>query len=201
VAKKKSGYKHDDDNIPYMTDPMKKALDAGKDLPIEQLVSGPGLEAIEADKARRSAPVRMDQMKAITKGEAARRRTQHGESLPNMPATKRVIPKPFQRDRLVVSSSNGHQKTWQHVRVDEVQVGDIIPDLGRVVEITEQVRREDIGSVKDVATGVTTILVGLGGKVAAFRELHERIQVFREAPDDQEVSSDAVTGASPGGDG
>jgi hypothetical protein len=196
VPRKKSGYKHDDDNIPYMTDPMKKALDEGKDLPIEQLVSGAGLDAIEASKARRAAPVRMDQMKPITKAEATRRRTQFGETLPNMPATKRVIPKPFERPRVVVSSFGGHRKTWQSVRVDEVQEGDIIPDLGRVVEITEQIRREDVGPAKDVATGVTIILVGMGGNVAAFRDPHERLQAFREDPDEH---PDPVSGPSPAG--
>lgn len=193
MSKKKSGYKHDDDNIPYMTDPMKKALDQGKDLPIEQLVSPRGLEAIEAAKARSSRPIRADHMRPITKAEAARRTalTREGE-LPLMPATKRVLPKPFERPRVVVSSFGGHRKTWQSVRVDEVQAGDIIPDLGRVVDIAEQIRREDVGPAKDVATGVTTILVGAGGKVAAFRDPHERIQVFREDPD--AVPTDPVPG-------
>jgi len=174
-------YKHDDDNIPYMTDNMKRALDKGKDLPIEQLVSGKGLAQIEQARARRTRPIRADQLVPISKADAARRTmlTRDGE-LPLMPATRRVIPAPFQRPRIVVSAVGGHQKTWQSVRVDEVQEEDIITDLGRVVAIREIIRRDDIGTVKDVAIGVTVVLVGAGGKVAAFDDPYERIQVFRK---------------------
>lgn len=181
MAKKRSGYKHDDDNIPYMTDNMKRALDKGKDLPIEQLVSDTGMAQLEAVKARRAAPIRADQMVPISKAEAARRTTLTRDgALPLMPATRRVLPAPFQRPRIVVSSVGGHRKTWQSVRVDEVQVEDIITDLGRVVLIREIIRREDIGAVRDVATGVTVVLVGAGGNLAAFDDPHERIQVFRK---------------------
>lgn len=202
MAKKKSGYRHDDDNIPYMTDNMKRALDTGKDLPIEQLVSDDARAAVEADRSRRSRPIRADHMVPISRAEAAARTklTPDGP-LPLMPATKRVLPAPFQRPRVVVSSLSGHRKTWQSVRVDEVQEGDIIPDLGRVVDVTSVTRREDVGPVKDVATGITHVLVGAGGNVAAFHDPHERIQVFREETSGEAVSAVPGTGSSDSGQG
>lgn len=183
-------FKHDDDNIPYMTDNMKRALDKGKDLPIEQLVSDKGLAAIEAARARRAAPVHAENLVPISK-QAAAQRTQltRGGPLPAMPATRRVIPRPFQRPRIVVSAHGGHGKTWQSVPAEDIAAGDIIPDLGEVVDKQEVIRREEVSGVRNVATGVSVIVVGAGGNVAAFNDPRELVRVFREAPDGKAQST------------
>lgn len=187
--KKRSGYKHDDDNIPYMTDPMKKALDTGKDLPIEQLVSDRGLDQINKAKLARSAPVHAETLRPMSPYAAKQLTTFQGDgTLPQAPSTRRVIPKPFQRERIVLSGAHGHGKVWQNVRAEQIREGDIIPDVGKVDFTLETTRREDISHEGDyelndgVATGTLIYVEGAGGNSAVFVP-HQQVRVFREADD------------------
>lgn len=169
----------DEDGIPYLTDNMKRALDKGEELPIEKLVSDEAAAMVHAERERRRKPVRMDTLQPMSKVEAARRMTFDGGSLPAAPRTTPVIPRPFERPRAVVSTEGGHQKTWQNVAAEDIEVEDIITDLGRVIEVTDQIRHETVAGVPSVAVGVDIIVVGAGGKIAVF-EPHEQVRVFRK---------------------
>jgi hypothetical protein len=189
MARKKSGYKHDDDNIPYMTDPMKRALDTGKDLPIEQMVSDKGLDQINKAKLERAAPVHAETLRPMTQAAAAQRTMFRGDGvLPQAPSTRRIIPKPFQRERIVLSGAHGHGKVWSNVRAEQIREGDIIPDIGMVDFTLETTRREDIAHEGDyelndgVATGTLIYVEGAGGNNAVFAP-HQQVRVFREAED------------------
>jgi hypothetical protein len=174
VAKKKLV---DDDGIPFMTDNMKRALDTGTDLPIEQFVSNDGMSQMEMMKAARSAPVRMDSLQPMSKTEARRRMTFDGEHLPAAPATRRVIPKPFQRERIDLG---GHGKTWQTVQATHIQREDIIPDVGLVTDVQEGIRHEQIAG-QQVAVGTFIVVEGAGGNLKIFDDTRSLVRVFREA--------------------
>lgn len=185
----KKTFRHDDDNIPYMTDNMKRALDTGKDLPIEQLVSDRGLEQINKAKLARAAPVHAETLRPMSPYAARQMTTFQGDGvLPKAPSTRRVIPKPFQRERIVLGGAHGHGKIWQNVRAEQIREGDIIPGVGKVDFTLETTRREDIAhegtyELDDgVATGTLIYVEGAGGNEALF-EAHQQVRVFREAAD------------------
>jgi len=128
--------------------------------PIESFMSDAALTAAEEATRRASEPVRAQDLKPISGAEAAARRTQHGESLPSMPATRRVIPAPFRRQRVV---GGRHGKTWQSVRAELVATGDMTELVGLVASVQAVVRRETVAGRPGVATGTDVVLTGIGG--------------------------------------
>lgn len=184
-------------------------LKAGKkiDLPVEAFMSDAALEQVARQTRESKEAVHAEQLVPISKAEAARRRTQTGETLPNMPATRRVIPPPFRRPRIEAGS---HGKTWQYVAATGVAAGDIVPDVGLVVDMQEQVvystRGEILGAGfegdlelpttvsgkvidaaglpvlnpdEKVAVGIAYVVIGDGGNVKAFRDT-DQVRVFRK---------------------
>ena len=144
--------------------------------PIEAFMSDSALQAAEDATRAASAPVHAEDLRPISKAEAARRTTFGGEILPSMPAPRRVIPAPFRRP---TATGGAHGKSWhESVRADDLGVGDIIPDLGRVIRLREVIRREDIGGVQGVAAGTDVEVTGAGGLVRTF-DAAVRLRVFR----------------------
>jgi len=143
--------------------------------PIEAFMSDAALE--QADRATRAAsgPVHAEDLRPISAAEAAARATFDGEHLPAVPATRKVIPAPFRRDRISV---NHHGKTWQSVPADEVTYGDMTELVGKVTGVTSVLRRETVAGRPDVATGTDIILTGAGG-VTAVVDVAAPVRVFR----------------------
>lgn len=130
--------------------------------PIEAFMSDNMVSEIEKTAALPSQPIHAETLRPITRGEANRRTTFNGETLPNMPAPRRVIPPPFQRPSV---RGGSHGKTWRNVKADQVRTGDIIPDLGRVIDVREVLYRETIGEYQGVPTKIVWRLSGAGGEV------------------------------------
>jgi hypothetical protein len=144
--------------------------------PLEAFLSDSALEAAERATAAASEPVHAEDLKPLSKAEAARRTTFSGHSLPPVPSTRKVIPAPFRRPAV---TGGRHGKAWQPVRAGQVVPGDIVPDLGRVVRAEERVVREVVAGT-EAATAVEVVLTGAGGVTRAFRP-DEPVRVFRAA--------------------
>jgi hypothetical protein len=147
-----------------------KDIDNGKlpaeGLPIEEVLHPRTVEQLHAQAKAAEEPISADKLVPITPAEAAARRTQHGETLPNMPVARRVKPAPFRRERV---TGGRHGKTWQQVPARKVVPGDMTAVVGRVAD--DGVKRgED-----------HVVLTGIGGVKAAFHP-ESPVQVFRLAP-------------------
>jgi hypothetical protein len=167
------------DALPTIPDKIVDAIEAGKDVPIEALVSPGALDAHMEAEARRSEPVHMEDLTAVAKGDPRIAMNFDGESLPNAPATRRVIPAPFRRPRIELGH---HGKSWQRLDACEVQPGDIVPDLGKITcsEAVTQYEPRHLfvpgGGDDRVAVRVDWVLTGLGGTAHFGR--HEKLNVF-----------------------
>lgn len=117
------------DKLPVIPDRVATLLDAGHDVPVEALSSERVLERLEDQAKQRAAPVHAEDLVAVPKGHPVTQIRHDGVSVPRMPVTRRVIPRPFQRPRIDISH---HGKTWQRKPVSEVRPGDMVPDVGRV---------------------------------------------------------------------
>ena len=145
-------------------------------LPVEAFMSEGALAEVAASTAA-NATVRQEDLVPITKAEAARRTTFDGEHLPRVPATRRVIPAPFRRDRV---SLDRHGRAWQSCRADSVAAGDVVPEVGRVAAVDFDIRYETVSGVPDVATGMKVILVGIDGARTAL-DPAQQVRAFRLA--------------------
>lgn len=177
-------------------------------IPVEAFMSDAALAQVEKQTREAAAPVHAESLQPISHAEALRKRTFNGETLPDFPQTRRVIPPPFQRPRI---NAGRHGKTWQYCSASEVQPGDLVPGVGTVETVDEQVvyaTREDIlgdlalSTIVDgaevtvtreqaqvmgildeqVAVGTAVVLTGQGGNVKALRP-GDQVQVFRKAPE------------------
>jgi hypothetical protein len=120
--------------------------------------------------------------------------------MPKFPATRRVIPAPFQRDRVI---GGKHGKEWRVLQAQQIQPRDIIPDLGLVTLVEERTVYSTralaekgegwsdpmVGGPNDehpagyapddlVAIGTAVRVTGAGGKVVVMRPDTEG-RVFR----------------------
>ena len=143
--------------------------------PIEAFMSDAALEQIERNTAAAAEPVHAEDLRPISRAEAARRTTFDGAHLPSLPAPRRVIPAPFARARVTGGS---HGKSWQNLRADQVRPGDIIPDIGKVTGAHEVIRRETVAGVAGVASRVEWVITGAGGVVRCYPP-EARLRVFR----------------------
>jgi len=147
--------------------------------PAEAFLSEGSLAQIEGQTTSAAAapPVPAEALVPISKAEAARRTTFDGQTLPNMPVTRRVKPPPFRRSRIEISH---HGRTWQYVTAEKVQVGDTVPGVGEVTGRQIVRRYETVEGVPGVAVGMKVILTGKGGNVVPF-ELTDKVHAHRLA--------------------
>lgn len=114
-------------------------------------------------------------------------------SLPKMPATRRVIPAPYKRDRAVGGS---HGKAWMLTTAEKIAPGDIVTDVGLITRVISQVchdeeqqaKAEHIHLTRDIregcpacfppATGMEYEVTGAGGKILVYAAGTE-VKVFR----------------------
>ena len=137
----------------------------GEAPPMEAFMSDASLEQAERQTAAAAAPVHAEDLVPISRAEAARRTTFDGQTLPNMPTTRRVIPPPFRRPSISIAH---HGRSWQPCRAEHVEVGDTVPDLGRVTSRQIVTRYETVAGIPDVAAGLKVILTGAGGIERSF---------------------------------
>lgn len=145
--------------------------------PIEAFMSDDMVSQIETASKLPTQPVHAETLRPITRGEANRRTTISGDTLPSMPAPRRVIPAPFQRPSV---RGGTHGKTWQNVRADQVVPGDIIPEIGLVIHTHELLERETVAEVDEVPTRVVFVITSLSGDRHKFIPEHQ-LRVFRKA--------------------
>ena len=145
--------------------------------PIEAFMSDAALTEAERATAAASAPVHAEDLRPISRAEAARRTTFGGQVLPRMPARRRVIPAPFRRPS---ARGGGHGKTWQSVPAEQVTAGDMTELVGKVAALTVLLRRETVAGHEGVAVGTDVVLLGVGG-VSATVSATAQVRVFRRS--------------------
>lgn len=157
-------------------DSLGRDLDAGRcdNMAVDEFLPDHALQEIKDYQDSRSV-VHAEDLRPISRSEAARRTMFDGEHLPKAPATRRVIPAPFRRDRVV---GGRHGKEWRERSVREVRRGDIIPDIGLVVDLAERIRHEGEGKLGPIAVGTDIRITGAGGAERIF-DAEASLQVFR----------------------
>jgi hypothetical protein len=145
--------------------------------PMEAFMSDASLEQVERQTAAADIPVHAEDLVPISAAEAQQRTTFDGQSLPSMPATRRVIPPPFRRPSVNITR---HGRSWQPCRAEQVEVGDTVPEVGRVTGRQIVTRYETVAGVPDVAIGMKVILTGAGGIEQAF-DLQTPLRAHRKA--------------------
>lgn len=145
-------------------------------LPVEGFLSDGALEQMEQAQ-RPDQTVHQRDLVPISPAEAARRTTFDGQTLPKLPTLKRVIPEPFRRDRV---SLDRHGRSWQNCRADQVAVGDMVPEVGRVVDVGTELKYETVAGMTDVATGMSVIITGAGGSKLVLQP-GDSVKAFRPA--------------------
>jgi hypothetical protein len=143
--------------------------------PIEAFMSDAALEQAERNTRAASTPVHAEDLRPISKEEAAARTTFGGEHLPSLPATRRVIPPPFRRPG---ACGGQHGKTWQPVPADQVNAGDMTELVGKVALVQSVLRRDTISGYPDVAVGTDITLTGIGGVTVTVTSTSQ-VMVFR----------------------
>lgn len=146
--------------------------------PIEAFMSDAALGQVEAQTAAAAAPLHAEDLVPITKEEGARRTRFNGETLPSLPATRRVLPPPFRRQRIDISH---HGREWTTCPAEAVKEGDMVVDVGRVAKDAEtEIVRDTIAGVQGVAVGMKVILTGISGTRLAY-EPGQPVRAFRKA--------------------
>lgn len=147
---------------------------AGKlkhELPVEAFMSEEAISQVAQQSAAAAAPVHAEDLRMITRAEAARRSTFNGETLPGHPVPRRVIPEPFQRPFANLVSVEGptHGRDWTTCQVELVTEGDMVVDVGRVARAPEtEIIRATVAGVHGVPVGMKVILTGITGNRVAF---------------------------------
>lgn len=120
----------------HISDAMGRDIDKGlaKDRDITDFLPDHVNQALW--DAQHPGPVHAENLVPISKEEARRRTTFNGEEMPRFPATRRVIPAPFKRDRITGGS---HGKAWTTIAAAGIVAGDIIPEVGLVTDREERI--------------------------------------------------------------
>jgi hypothetical protein len=172
-----------------ISDAMARDLDNGKadNRALDDFLPDSVLQSMK-DAQDAQGTVHAEDLVPISKAEAARRTMFDGEHLPAAPATRRVIPAPYRRDRVI---GGKHGKKWNEVRANQILKGDIIPDVGLVTEVEGTVRYETRGEILNstapylcstddtlVAVGTDIHVTGAGGNEMTF-DSKTNVRVFR----------------------
>lgn len=135
-------------------------------LPVEAFMSEESIAQVAQQSAAAAAPVHAEDLRMITKAEAARRSTFNGQTLPGHPVPRRVIPEPFRRPSINIDH---HGRDWTTCAVEKVKEGDVVVDVGRIGRDPEtEIVRGTVAGVAGVATGMKVILTGISGNRVVF---------------------------------
>jgi len=169
-------------NLPVIPDKVVKRIQDGKDVPLEA-ISEAATELREKRGLERAKPLHAGTLKPITQHRANQivsgspdGKLQHGV-MPRAPQTRRVIPEPFRRESISIRVPGEPSAEWHNVRADQVLVGDIVPDVGKVVNIVTQPRYAD-ALAKALVTRDGTVIQELSrDEYATYREKFGTTQV------------------------
>jgi hypothetical protein len=176
-----------DDGTKYLpiSDAMARDIDSGraKDRDLADFL--PDDYAQELYDQSQPGPVHAENLVPISpqQGAEMRRIDPESGSLPRFPASRRVIPAPFRRD---VVRGGSHGKAWMLLRGEQIRPGDIITEVGLVVDVQQQLRYETKGDVLNdgnadptqVAVGTEYTATGKGGNVKTY-DANAEVKVFR----------------------
>ena len=182
------------DALPVVPDKVAEHLDAGHDVPVEAMVSEAAMEQFEDHLKSQAAPVHAEDLIPVRRDDPriAGPGFGNGEVLPKVPQRRRVIPAPFRRPSIHIDH---HGKSWQGRRADQIEAGDIVPDVGRVAAAFPRTRYAQMRELfaedydfglhgrdpdRQVAVGVETVLIGIDGREHLF-EPSQQVRVFTAA--------------------
>jgi hypothetical protein len=132
-------------NLPVIPDKVAEALQRGEDVPLEA-ISETAAEMKHEREAAKSQPLRGETLRPTTRAHANTLMTGNPQgtlqrgAIPRAPATRRVIPPPFRRERISIRVPGEPQSQWRTVRAGDVQAGWIVPGVGRVVSVLRTTR-------------------------------------------------------------
>jgi hypothetical protein len=170
------------DHIIEIPDSLGRDVDAfregrGEAPPMEAFMSDASLEQVERQTAQAAAAVPAESLTPISAARAAEMTRFDGETLPNLPRTRRVIPAPFQRQRISITR---HGRRWMPCLAEDVRPGDTVPGVGLVTARQVVRRHESVAGASGVTVGMKVILTGKGGASVTL-DAHERVQAHRLA--------------------
>lgn len=160
-----------------VSDSMARDLDNGRadNRSLDDFLPDSALQELK-DIQDAQATVRGENLVPISRAEAARRTTFDGEHLPStLPKTRRVIPAPYRRDRVI---GGKHGKKWQEMTAEQVRRGDIVPGIGLVTWVGSRMRYETVEDVEDVAVGADIEVWG-GDDNHQQYDAKQTVRVFR----------------------
>lgn len=142
------------------------------------------LEELERQAAKRREPIRMDGLQPLPPAQIGiqvpKGHLPGGpDALSMTPSIRRSIPAPYQRPSI---QAGRHGKTWGYLRADQVEIGDIIVDFGRVDSLATRGIREKVAG-HDVLVGEKTVFMNPLGKVEDF-DPDAQLRVFRVHAED-----------------
>lgn len=161
-----------------ISDAMARDLDNGRadNRALDDFLPDSVLQELHDSQQANSSPVHGEDLIPISKAEAARRTTFDGESLPTtLPKTRRVIPAPYRRDRVV---GGKHGKKWHELTAEQIRRGDIVTDIGLVTWVGSRMRYETVEGVENVAVGADIEVWG-GDNNRRQYDAKETVRVFR----------------------
>jgi hypothetical protein len=177
------------DALPVIPDKVAEHIDAGRDVPVEAMVSEQAMEKFEDHVRSQAGPVHAEDLIPVSRDDPRIQGPSfgNGEVLPNVPKMRRVIPAPFRRPRIAIDH---HGKSWQVKLASAVQPGDILTEVGKVAsarQVTRHVPRSELlgeaagGTDVLVAVGVDVVLTGISGceKICG---PDDQVRVFTAAP-------------------
>jgi hypothetical protein len=161
------------DNLPVIPDKVVDALEAGVDVPLEAMVSGPAMEMLEDKIAERRRPLHLENLIPVPKGDprVAPPRLD-GQSLPQVPQMRRVIPPPYQRPSATIRQDHG--RSWQDLAAAQAKVDDIVAGIGKIISTWR---------VPDTSAGEVVVLLGMGAVCKAFTP-DAPLKIFAEDKND-----------------
>ncbi len=138
----------DSANLPVIPDKVVDRIRAGKPVALEE-VSSAAAEMRDTREAARSQPLHGGSLRPTTRSHANTLMTGNPQghlqrgTVPRAPATRRVIPPPFQRESISIRVPGEPRPEWRTVRASQVQEGLIVPGVGRVVGTERRTRHSD----------------------------------------------------------
>jgi hypothetical protein len=170
------------DHIIEIPDSLGRDVDAfregrGEAPPMEAFMSDASLEQVERQTAQAASAVPAESLTPISAAQAAEMTRFDGETMPNLPRTRRVIPPPFQRQRISITR---HGRRWMPCLAEDVRPGDTVPGIGLVTARQVVRRHESVAGTSGVTVGMKVILTGKGGTSVSL-DAHERVQAHRLA--------------------
>ncbi len=111
---------------------------------------------------------------------------------------RRKIPAPFARPSISIGDS-GPRREWRRVAADELKIGDIVPSVGRLVQVHEEVYVPSASeyTLEGIAelTSWTVTVIGVEGTVRVYQG-HEVVFAFVFPVEEECTSTSSLVSAA-----